>query len=55
MLITSLISPITSLCRVVVFVDQMSELLDLALDKYHSLSDDERAELATYIIPEVSW
>ena len=43
----------SSPCRVVVFVDQMSELLDLALDKYHSLSDDQREELATYIIPEV--
>ena len=40
-------------CRVVVFVDQMSELLDLALEKYHSLTDAQREELATYIIPEV--
>ena len=39
--------------RVVVFVDQMSELLDLALEKYHSLSEAQREELATYIIPEV--
>ena len=37
-----------------VFVDQASELVDMALDKYHSLSDDQREELATYIIPEVS-
>ena len=35
-------------------MDQMSELVDLALEKYHSLTDDQRAELATYIIPEVS-
>jgi hypothetical protein len=39
---------------VVVFVDQMSELLDLALEKYHSLTEAQREELATYIIPEVS-
>ena len=38
----------------VVFVDQMSELLDLALEKYHSLSEVQREELAAYIIPEVS-
>ena len=38
----------------VVFVDQMSELLDLALEKYHSLTEAQREELATYIIPEVS-
>ena len=37
----------------VVFVDQMSELLDLALEKYHSLSEVQREELAAYIIPEV--
>ena len=42
------------LIRIVVFVDQASELVDMALDKYHSLSDDQREELATYIIPEVS-
>ena len=36
------------------FVDQMSELLDLALEKYHSLTEEQREELATYIIPEVS-
>ena len=38
----------------VVFVDQMSELLDLALEKYHSLTEVQREELAAYIIPEVS-
>ena len=42
-------------CRVVVIVDQLSELLDLALDKYHSLTEDHKEELATYIIPEVNY
>ena len=36
------------------FVDQMSELLDLALEKYNSLTEAQREELAAYIIPEVS-
>ena len=39
--------------RVVVFIDQIRELLDLVLSKWNTLTDDQKAEVAQHIIPEV--
>ena len=36
------------------FVDLLNELIELALEKYNSLTDDQKAETASYIIPEVN-
>jgi len=41
-------------CRVVVFIDLLSELIESATTKYNSLSDSEKMETAIYLIPEAS-
>lgn len=40
--------------RVVVFIDQLRELLELVLSKWNTLTDDQKAEVAQHIIPEVA-
>ena len=39
--------------RVVVFIDQLKELMELVLVKWKSLSDSQQHDIVTYIIPEV--
>ena len=43
-----------SVFRVVVFVDLLNELIELALAKFTNLTDAQKMEVAMYIIPEVS-
>ena len=50
----SMRSPWQRRSRVVVFVDQLRELLELVLAKWDSLTDAQRAETAQHLIPEVS-
>ena len=45
---------VTPLPRVVVFVDLLNELIEVALSKFSQLTDGQKMEVATYIIPEVS-
>ena len=40
--------------RVVVFIDQLRELLELVLSKWNTLTDDQKAEVAQHIRPEVA-
>lgn len=40
--------------RIVVFIDQGRELLQLLIAKWESLTYDQKTEIAIYIIPEVS-
>ncbi len=40
--------------RVVVFVDLLNELMEVTVIKFNHLSDAQKTEIATYIIPEVS-
>lgn len=42
------------LCRVVVFIDLLSELIESAAAKYNVLTESQKVETATYIIPEVT-
>ena len=39
--------------RVVVFIDQVKELLELVLAKWKSLSHSQQQEIVAYMIPEV--
>ena len=41
--------------RIVVFIDHGRELLQLLIAKWESLTDDQKTEIAIYIIPEVSF
>ena len=41
--------------RIVVFIDHSRELLQLLIAKWESLTDDQKTEIAIYIIPEVSF
>ena len=43
-----------SLSRIVVFVDLLNELIEVALAKFSNLTDAQKMEVAMYIIPEVS-
>ncbi len=40
--------------RVVVFVDLLNELIEVTVTKFNQLTDAQKTEIATYIIPEVS-
>ena len=39
--------------RVVVFVDLLNELIEVTVTKFNQLTDAQKTEVATYIIPEV--
>ena len=41
--------------RVVVFVDLLNELVEVTVTKFNQLTDAQKMEIATYIIPEVSF
>ena len=40
--------------RIIVFIDGARELIQLTIAKWESLTEDQRSELALYIVPNVS-
>ena len=40
--------------RIIVFIDGARELIQLSIAKWESLTEDQRSELALYIVPNVS-